>query len=290
MLWSVESLLLGVLMKKTLLTSVAGAAVLAAAPAMAADLATKAPRVAPVVPPVPVFSWTGCYIGAHTGWGWGHKDVHNNFTSDHAEGSDVDTLTGRVKTSGPIFGGQLGCDFQFAGAFVLGVQGSLSAADINGDEKLGVSAGTNLRAKTDGLASVVGRLGWAGWSTVLFYVEGGGAWAHDRFKLTCGGDYVHPCDNQYGAGFESWTESRSGWVIGAGIEWAFAPSWTAFVQYDHYDFGSKPHTININPGINSVSLIDIKQRIDTVRVGLNYRFNLFGGGIGKGKAPVTARY
>src|SRR5262249_12423476 len=131
-------------LNKTLLTGVAGAAVLAAVPAMAADLAVKAPRVAPVVPPIPIFSWTGCFVGAHVGWGWGKKDfnVLTNLSHEAHIDSSRESATrnsGSVDTSGPIFGGQLGCDWQFgagkapgAGAWVIGIQGSVSGADING--------------------------------------------------------------------------------------------------------------------------------------------------------------
>jgi outer membrane immunogenic protein len=39
--------------------------------ALAADMpiATKAPMLPPI------FSWTGCYLGAHVGGGWARKDV-----------------------------------------------------------------------------------------------------------------------------------------------------------------------------------------------------------------------
>src|SRR5262249_51215334 len=70
----------GAQMKKLLLGSVATGALIAAGSANAADLAVKAPRVAPVAPPVPVFSWTGCFVGAHVGWGWGRHDVTESFT------------------------------------------------------------------------------------------------------------------------------------------------------------------------------------------------------------------
>src|SRR5206468_11445253 len=57
----------GTIMKKLFLVSAALGALIAA-PAMAADLRVKAP----VYPPPVAYSWTGCYVGAHTGWGWGH--------------------------------------------------------------------------------------------------------------------------------------------------------------------------------------------------------------------------
>jgi len=260
-------------MKKLLLASVAGVALIAAGSANAADLGRpvyKAPP--PVAAPVPVFSWTGCYIGAHVGWGWGKKDNSNS----HFDGDSEPTvfLTGSIDTSGGIFGGQVGCDYQFGlgkggglGAWVIGVQGSVSGADINGIAN--DVEGDFLHVKTDFLASVTGRLGWSGWDPrVLFYVKGGGAWAHDNYQFS----------------YYFGKQSRSGWTVGTGIEWAFAPNWSAFVEWDHYDFGTKHVRVFSATEFDD---LDVKQRIETVKVGVNYRFSWF---LGKGKAPIAARY
>src|ERR1700731_2588664 len=119
-LWVHEPL--GGAMKKLLLSTVAGAALFAAAPANAADMPLKAP---PMV--APYYSWTGCYVGAHTGWGWGRK----RGTEQTISPSPKFTAFG-FDTSGAVFGGQVGCDYQFAGNWVLGVQGAISGTDING--------------------------------------------------------------------------------------------------------------------------------------------------------------
>src|SRR2546425_10113218 len=107
-------------MKKILLGSVATGALVAAGSASAADLGPRpAYKAPPMVAPVPVFSWTGCFVGAHGGWGWGKKDVRLVGVS---EGTAV-ANSGGIDTSGAIFGGQIGCDYQFAGHFVVGAQG-----------------------------------------------------------------------------------------------------------------------------------------------------------------------
>src|SRR5262249_7484711 len=202
------------------------------------------------------------------------------------------SLSGNVDTSGAIFGGQLGCDWQFggfgkgagpgAGAWVIGIQGSVSGADINGTTT-GTCNGTSLHPKTDFLASVTGRLGWAGWDPrVLIYVRGGVAWAHERDLMII---------DEGSANLFS-QDSRTGWTVGVGVEWAFAPNWSAFVEWDHYDFGSHTKTFcETSEGCTGDQslIIDVKNRIETVRVGVNYRFNWFAG-VGKGKAPVVARY
>src|SRR6266566_419680 len=100
-------------MKKFLLAGVASIALSAGAPANAADLAPRpAYKAPPVVAPVPLFSWTGCYIGAHIGGGWGRKE----FSDTALESSFVFVGDGngphsiRTDTSGFLGGGQVGCD------------------------------------------------------------------------------------------------------------------------------------------------------------------------------------
>src|ERR1051326_8863310 len=87
----------------------------------------KAPA-APIAAPA-YASWCGCYIGAHVGWGWGKKDFSNTRTES---GSATDFIRGSVDTSGAIFGGQLGCNYQIQPQWILGIEGSVSGADLNG--------------------------------------------------------------------------------------------------------------------------------------------------------------
>ena len=141
----------------------------------------------------------------------------------------------------------------------------VSAADINGqgrDFYSNTSYEGIDRNKIDGLASVTGRIGWNGWDpTVLFYIKGGWAWAHER-------DIIQ---TYYYSTFGPLTSSRSGWTIGGGVEWAFsfAPRWSAFVEYDHYGFGHRDLIYT------SGYATSIKLNIDVVKIGVNYK--LFGG-------------
>ncbi len=271
----------------------------AAGSANAADLRApvyKAPP--PVAAPAPQFSWTGCFVGAHWGWGWGRKDVSE--TEVEREGgivTSVSAASGRVDTSGPIFGGQVSCDYQFGvgkgfgpGAWVIGIQGDVAAADINGfdADPLGFGDGRNvIRVKQDWISSVTGRIGFVFPVQVLWYFKGGGAWTHDRWDLAL------TAENQEDGRIPSVIkQSRSGWTVGAGVEWAFQPNWSAFVEWDHYDFGTKNLFSNTECDdgcfFSESHFIDTKQRVETLKIGVNYRFNLFG--VGKGKAPVVARY
>jgi outer membrane immunogenic protein len=279
-------------MNRILLTSVAAVALLAAgavSSADAADLARKAPPYVAPPPPPPVFSWTGCFVGAHWGWGWGRKTVSETFIE--SEGFVSSAASGRIETDGAIFGGQVGCDYQFGfgkgkgvgggpGGWVIGIQFDAAGTDINGTvgDPLGGGFGV-IRGKEDWLASLTGRLGWAGWAQTLIYVKGGGAWTHDRWDLS---------STEFFLGTDFTSHNRSGWTVGAGVEWAFLPNWSAFVEWDHYDFGTKSVSftgafVGDEEGCCETARFDAKQRLETVKIGVNYRFNF-------GKAPVVARY
>jgi outer membrane immunogenic protein len=272
-------------MKKNLLAGVAGVALLASAPAHAADLGRPTykapPPPPPVVAPVPYFSWTGCYIGGHVGGGWGRKDFSDPTGDNFADHGDVI----RVDTSGFLGGGQVGCDWQFTPNWVIGIEGAASWADLKGDTdfvNFPVEGATEtFHAKTDFLASVTGRIGWT-WDRWMLYAKGGAAWSHDKYKIDGFGDVVflcivgNPCTPPFTA-----SETRTGWTVGAGVEWAFWSNWSAKLEYDFYDFGSRRVTFVDSNDIPFPA--DVDQRIHTVKFGINYRFNW-------GKAPVAARY
>jgi outer membrane immunogenic protein len=191
-------------------------------------LAYKAPPVAPA----PV-NWTSCYLGPHIGWGWGQVGFREREFGADATPTDVSP---GLSNNGGMLGGQLGCNYQFAGNWVAGIEGSASATDLNGtghDPFFGGIGEDVLKVKTEWIASVTGRLGLAAWiPQSLIYAKGGVAWAHDVYDLNQAGSFFisTPCS--------PCSETRAGWTIGGGIEWAFAANWSAFAEFDHYDFGT----------------------------------------------------
>jgi outer membrane immunogenic protein len=271
-------------MKKILLGSVATGAIVAAGSASAADLGTRPVyKAAPVVAPVPVFSWTGCFVGAHGGWGWGRKDITkaSTFCSTHARSGKSS-----IDTSGAIFGGQVGCDYQFANNFVIGVQGTFAGATLTGEGKDpqlfgGTTTTGSMRVRTDWLSTVTGRVGFTGWlPRTMLYVRGGGAWIREKWTFS---DFETISNAPEFNG--SISQTRSGWTIGGGFEYAIAPNWSIFAEFNHYDFGTKNliHASS-SSGFTRTNTVDVKQTIEAVTVGVNYRFGL-------GKAtPVMARY
>jgi len=273
-------------MKKLLLGSVATGALVAAGSASAADLSVRpAYKAPPAVAPLPVFSWTGCYVGGHGGWGWGRKEVDERVTT--SSGPRQHNFSRTADTSGSIFGGQVGCDYQFSGSWVLGIEGSISGTHMDGLSSDPMDTGDRddvLRFRTDALGSVTARLGFAGWvPQSLLYVRGGVAWARDIFDFK---------DADQSVIRDVYNQTRTGWTVGVGIEYAFLPNWSVFAEYDHYDFGSKNVAFYACCDGRSFK-IDVKQDIDVIKFGVNYRFNVSGIGkapLGFGKSPVVARY
>jgi outer membrane immunogenic protein len=256
-------------MKKLMLATAALGALTIAGPVLAADLPARMPYKAPP-PPIPYFSWTGCYIGGHIGGAWGHRSFDNGrFTT--AAGTTFFQNNG-FDNSGWLGGGQAGCQWQITNV-VFGIEGDGSWTSLSGSVTDPFFL-TNFNAKTDVIYDVTGRLGWA-WDRWLIYAKGGGAWAQDSFTVV---------DPLFGSVSDSFT--RSGWVIGGGVEWAFWDNWSMKLEYLHYDFGSR----NFN-GVFPVAApvgfnFDAQTRVDTIKFGINWRFYPWA----PPPAPVVARY
>jgi outer membrane immunogenic protein len=214
------------------------ATTLLAGTASAADLAR---RYAPVQAPAAyAFNWTGFYLGGHLGYGWGGNDWTAPSWAAGQVSDDFDGFLG---------GGQVGFNYQF-GNIVVGLQGEGTAASLEG--KVYDIYGDYLKNEANWIASLTGRIGYAADRT-LFYVKGGAAWTDLETTVTDGGDIYKK------------SKTRDGWTVGVGVEYAFAPNWTTFIEYDYYDFGNK----------NTVfdgALYKVDTDVNVVKVGVNYRF------------------
>jgi len=263
-------------MKKFLLAGVAAGAVAAAGSADAADIPMP---MNPYVQGPPIFSWSGCSVGGHVGWGWSRTTLGDAPGGSSSALIDFSGLgrSASVNGNGVVFGGQLGCDYQFNPWFVAGIQASFAGADINGTAADPFDFNSPLQAKTDFLSDLSLRLAYA-WNNVLFYGKGGVAWAHNNYSFT-----TSPAA---AAAFHSFFTSSGvdvpfGAIAGAGIEWAFWGNWSAFLEYDHYFFGNDVVTFVAPSGF--INLVNVKQDIDAVKVGVNYRFNFW-------PQPISDRY
>ena len=235
-------------MKKILLATVAVVALGATVPALAADLGaapryTKAPAYV-----APIYNWTGFYIGGHVGGG---------FAGD-------DSILGSSRFLGGIQGG---ADYQFAPNWVAGIEAQYSWASNNNSSLL-FPGGTLVSSNSDQLGSVTGRLGYA-FGPALLYAKGGYAWKD--------GDHLIATRGGVPLAFTTSGNQRDGYTVGTGLEYMFAPNWSAKVEYMYYNFGSPTF-------VTPVSLAGARFNDDehVVKAGVNYRFN-WGG-------PVAGRY
>ncbi len=239
-------------MKKALLASAALGTLFIGSPSLAADLGVRGPRVAAI----PVFTWTGCYVGTHVGGGWADETI--------TAPAIVPGVSVTGHTAGVLGGGQVGCNLQFAPNWVIGIEGEGSAADIKGDTNqtiLGITGTAS--AKTDWIASATARLGYT-WDRWLIYGKGGAAWAHNKYTLSI------PVFPEH----ETASDTRTGWTAGGGVEWAFWSNWSMKAEYNYYDFGTSSVTlVGTFAGVPiEVPGIEIRQRISVGKFGVNYRF------------------
>jgi outer membrane immunogenic protein len=273
-------------MKKFLLAAAAVTASFAV-PAQAADLARPAPVYAPPPPVVAIFSWTGCYVGGNGGGLWSSTDLTDNTGFFGSTGADFGSQT----ANGGLGGVQVGCNYQ-TGNWVFGIQGDYdwaSATSNNNNNNtfivlspaLGISA-LSASTKIDSLASVTGRVGYS-WARFLGYVKGGGAWVKNEYSLQ--GTLITPFNGTQTIG--SLTNTRGGWTVGVGGEYAFLDWLTGFAEYDYYGFTSQSANFNCVSGTVVCTIpgttaavgtipINATQHINVFKVGLNLKF---GGGI-----------
>ena len=295
-------------MKRILLASVAALGL--AGTASAADLAVRAPV------PVPLFSWTGCYLGINGGWIGSNHDYSTSRRilypfGDPGSGdasvaavpqpADVNLLSRSYSSneSSGTFGGQFGCQYQW-GWFVLGGEWDANWSSLKEDNYFSYPAITWVsnpatfwfprteltHTQLDWFTTARVRLGAAWWDRVLLYATGGIAMgAVDSYTQVAfdgpGNPYYIP---QY---FGAYRENRIGWTVGGGFEWAFAANWTARAEFLYLDFGSfdyvSPDTFFGSTGEAWHTHIEAKEYV--ARVGINYLFHL-----GPAVAPVVARY
>src|SRR3954453_12217882 len=160
-------------MRKFLLVAVGSVALFGmAAPASAADMAVKG---APPPPIIPVYNWTGFYIGANGGWGQSHNCWDFVFLAGPVF-SD-----GCRDRSGGLLGGQVGYRWQ-SNQFVFGLEAQGDWADIKNTRVSLVDPLISTTGKTDAIGLFTAQLGWA-WNASLLYVKGGAAVTHNRLNV-----------------------------------------------------------------------------------------------------------
>jgi outer membrane immunogenic protein len=253
--------------------------------ASAADLAARPYTKAPAIAPVAIYDWSGFYIGGNGGWGSSRKCFEDQVdsTGRRTLGSE-----GCHDATGGVAGGQVGYRWQ-SSAWVFGVEAQYDWADLRGSNISNqfCVAGlfcTTENTKIKSLGMFTGQVGYAvnNW---LLYAKGGAAVTQDNYfsTLTFAG-----APFRGGGASDTGSETRWGGVVGAGVEFGFAPRWSVAVEYDHMFMGT--HGVNFyntnligNPFLTGTFSrnVNIRQDVDLVTVRLNYTF---GGG------AVVAKY
>lgn len=237
----------------------AGFAVLAAmmaAPAFAADMAVKAPPMAPA----PAFDWSGFYVGGDLGWQGSRIGLSSGLagaTLSYAENHD--------SFAGGAF---LGAQKQF-GQYVLGIEGSYLAA--SGNASLGATPSSSIffpggtgtgQVKLRDIVSIGGRFGWA-LGQWMPYLTGG--YANGAFEF----------DQQNNPAFGTSTELAKSYNVGgyagAGIDYALSRNWIVGAEYRHYAFRTTSATALRTDGFTEP--VNFATRTDTVMARLSYKFD-----------------
>jgi outer membrane immunogenic protein len=190
----------------------------------------KAPAYVPLG-----YTWSGLYVGINGGGAWGR--------------SSWTTTTG-FDTSGGFVGGTLGYNYQ-VNQSVLGIEGDIDWADINGSTSAGCPA-ANCKTSDDWLATVRGRLGYAA-DRFMPYVTGGLAVGDIKTALP---------------GFAGGSVTNAGWTAGGGIEFALAGHWTAKAEYLYVDLGK----FSCGTSCGGTPTQDVSFTANLFRGGFNYRF------------------
>jgi outer membrane immunogenic protein len=231
--------------------------------AFAADMAVKAPP--PVYTPAPVWSWTGFYIGGNVGAGWGTTEA--NLTSVSIGGTSfVDNLPiDQNSRSGFLGGGQIGYNYQFGWA-VIGVEGDFSGLDVQGTTPC-VFGEFSCSGNSHWLGTVSGRIGGVVGDRTLIYVKGGAAWMNTTHSL-------NPSSEESFLGGTSANATPVGGLLGLGVEYAFSPNWSAFVEYDYIQFQNQNIGFASREffGPGAVANVNIQDKLSIAKIGVNYKF------------------
>jgi len=258
-----------------------------AVPAAAADLPARMPVKA--MPMVPVWSWTGFYLGANLGYSWGKSKTDATFTNATtgallAAGSDSFSL------NGVIGGGQLGYNWQ-TGAWVWGIETDFQGSGEKGSTTFlcgttaifcspgntAIGPGTTAPAsasfnqKIEWFGTLRGRVGWTATPELLLYATGGLAYGSIKTDGVMSG--YNALAVLVGTPF-SHSETRLGWTVGAGIEGRlFSSNWTAKAEYLYIDYGSVSGSV-INTTLFIPTNFSYSSKITdhVFRAGVNYKF------------------
>jgi outer membrane immunogenic protein len=229
------------------------------------DFECRPQRTPPVIkaldvtePPPPsagVLPWPGLYIGLNGGWAIGPSSL------------TVISLDPEFHSSGGFGGGQIGYNLE-DGRIVYGVEADIQGADISGFTADGDAAYpwiASAHTRLGWFSTIRGRIGY-NFGSALLYGTGGFAFGgfEDSVSVTC---CYPPAPGYTGAAKNSGT--ATGYAVGAGIEYAFAPRWSGKLEYLYMDLGSETLAASADAG-NAVAIARFDHTYEIIRAGVNY--------------------
>ena len=245
------------------------AAIVASSSAFAAS-----PAGEPAAPPASVFNWTGFYAGADIGGGWSSDNVNYYTGEGFPPYARIDTA--KVDGSGLLGGVFTGYNYQLNSVIVAGVEGDFEGTSIGGKNHcMIVTSGTpycppsfGAQSTSDALpwqGSLRGRLGYAA-GNALIYATGGLAFA--QINTGYAGE-VGPI-----TGSDSFSRTRTGWTLGAGVDYALNSNWVVRAEYRYSSFGSIKDTL-VNAPLGAVYATAGHTSVDEniLRIGIAYKFD-----------------
>ncbi len=270
-------------MHKKLFLALAGALALSGSAALAAEPLP--------LPPPPIFTWTGPYVGGQIGYGWGPSAF--DLLGFNPANNALFVITSGHSPSGVVGGAHVGYLYQI-NQFVVGVEGSVDGTSLSANAQFFVpsfAVGNDVltaHVTSDVQGSIRGKLGFA-WDRVLIYGTGGVAFGAFSGNLFLNGQT--PAFFPFAIGNRFFSNTRTGWTAGGGIQVAVLDNWWVFAEYRYSDFGSFNNTLSnfFAPGGNLLANAFVNNnnphlQENQVQVGFSYRFNLLP------PPPVVAKY
>ena len=224
--------------------------------ARAADIVPRsypAPAPPPVYAPLVQYRWSGCYVGGNIGGAWSNVDL-----------SGVSGANFSASNGGVAGGGQIGCDYQWNQFWLVGIRDMLDATSLSSRTNISTVPLTGaVDSRTRWFDTLTARVGFLVPQTnVLLYAQGGAAWTNTNITFLDGSD----------AQLGEASNDGTGWTVGAGVEWMFAPNWSAFAEYNFMGFGTQSATFT-GCGGTCVVNASAKADVQNVLAGVNYKFN-----------------
>jgi outer membrane immunogenic protein len=211
-------------------------------------------EVAPAPVPTCDFSWTGFYLGANVGYGWGNADTRFDPLPDPVTFFDLEPQTHDAEPDGVIGGGQIGFNWELSKWFIIGAEADFQGSDIDGSRTTSPVAditggipvtetfsAISTHERIDWFGTFRGKIGFSPWCRLLVYGTGGLAYANvhyrgdDFFVFTGGTGFTEPASRN---------STEVGWTAGGGLEYALTRHWSIKAEYLYYDLGDHGATGN----------------------------------------------